>query len=101
MHIENKLKTFFMEHLHHLQVVNESHRHSVPHGSETHFRIEIVSDLFLDTKILERHRLVNSILKNEFAKIKAFSLHTATLGEWQRCHQEFEKSPGCAGGSKS
>ena len=31
----------------HLEVVNESHRHSVPDNAETHFKVVIVSENFV------------------------------------------------------
>ncbi len=82
------------------QVMNESHLHSVPKGSETHFRIEIVSDIFAHKRLLERHRLVNEALKEELAKIKACSLHTFTLDEWETRKDTMNSSPTCAGGKK-
>lgn len=42
----------------HLEVFNESHMHSVPPNSETHFKVVVVSEIFEDKKLLDRHRLV-------------------------------------------
>ena len=36
-------------------------------GSETHFKVVIVSDSFNDKPLLQRHRLVNDALKDELA----------------------------------
>jgi BolA protein len=90
----------------HLEVINESHMHSVPEGSESHFKVIVVSDEFKDKMLIARHRLINSILSDELSKdresggIHALALHTMTMEEW------FEKgkvpdSPLCAGGGKS
>tara|TARA_Y100001001_G_C7959637_1_gene292028 strand:- start:633 stop:896 length:264 start_codon:yes stop_codon:yes gene_type:complete len=35
-------------------------------GGETHFRLKVVSDVFADLSRPEAHRLVNSILSDEF-----------------------------------
>jgi BolA protein len=53
-----------------LTVVDESHLHAGHagwrEGGETHYRINIVSDAFAGKTRLERHRLVNALLQNEF-----------------------------------
>jgi BolA protein len=89
----------------HLEVVNESYMHNVPEGSESHFKVTIVCDDFKDKMLIARHRLVNSVLKDELQKnrdeggIHALALHTMTMEEW------FERgrapdSPECLGGGK-
>jgi len=89
----------------HLEVVNESFMHNVPEGSESHFKVVIVSDDFKDKMLVARHRLVNKVLQDELDKnrdeggIHALALHTMTMEEW------FEKgnapdSPECLGGGK-
>ena len=47
----------------HLEVINESHQHNVPAGSESHFKVVIVSDDFEDQSLINRHRKINSIRK--------------------------------------
>ena len=56
--------------------VSESHKgHSgYIKGEETHFEIIIISDDFENKNRLERHKLVNNCLKNEFKG----SLHSIT-----------------------
>ena len=51
----------------HLSVLNESASHNVPRGSETHFKVVVVSDGFDGVGPLERHRLVNGALAEELA----------------------------------
>ena len=51
----------------HLEVVNESGNHNVPPGSESHFKVVLVSPDFVDLKLIARHRLVNTVLKDELA----------------------------------
>ena len=42
--------------LQHLEVVNESGNHNVPAGSESHFKVVLVSDTFIDLKLIARHK---------------------------------------------
>lgn len=84
----------------HLSVVNESHLHSVPKGSQTHFKIEIVSHQFENKKLLERHRMINKILADEISQIRACSLYAFTPAEWTERKNEVLQSPTCSGGSK-
>ena len=90
----------------HLEVINESHMHNVPEGSESHFKVVIVSDAFKGKMLIARHREVNKVLQEELnqdgsaGNIHALALHTMTMEEW------FEKgnapeSPECLGGGKS
>ncbi len=89
----------------HLEVVNESHRHNVPEGSESHFKVVIVSDDFKDKMLIARHRLVNKILEDELKQeqseggIHALALHTMTMEEWFKKGNAPE-SPECLGGNK-
>ena len=40
----------------HLNVVNESYMHNVPAGSESHFKVVVVSDAFEGLRLIARHR---------------------------------------------
>ena len=85
----------------HLEVINESHMHNVPPGSESHFKVVVVSEGFRDEKLLSRHRRVNGILAEEFqGGIHALALHTMTPEEWFAKGGEAPASPECMGGSK-
>ena len=85
-----------------LEVVNESHLHSVPPGSETHFKIIIVSEHFISQSLVARHRLVYQALATYMQKpIHALALHTFTAQEWQQQQDKDLASPECRGGSKS
>ena len=46
----------------HLEVVNESGNHNVPAGSETHFKVVLVSPAFEGQRLIARHRAVNAVL---------------------------------------
>jgi len=82
-----------------LDVINESHMHNVPEGSESHFKLVIVSHEFAEKKLLGRHRMVNTLLATVLSdKIHALSMHTYTPDEWQERGGEVPTSPPCMGG---
>ena len=41
----------------------QSYMHNVPRGSETHFKVVLVSEAFDGLSLIKRHRAVNSTLK--------------------------------------
>lgn len=95
--IERKLQTLQPEFL---EVVNESHKHNVPPGSESHFKVTIVTDEFSGKMLVARHRMVNDILADELAQsIHALVLHTMTIEEWSKKKGKPSESPPCLGGS--
>jgi BolA protein len=82
----------------HLEVINESHKHNVPEGAESHFKVVIVSSAFEGKKLVARHRLLNGILAKTFSThIHALALHTMTKEEWS-ISQQAPASPPCMGG---
>lgn len=86
----------------HLDVLNESHMHNVPPGSESHFKVVLVSDAFADRRLVQRHQAVNAVLKDELAgAVHALSMETLTPAEWQARGGEIMASPACRGGSKT
>ena len=97
--IEEKLANSI--NLSHLEVINESNNHNVPEGSESHFKVILVSDDFSDKSLLQRHRVVNEILAEELQhKIHALAIHTYTVQEWSEQNNNAPMSPPCLGGSK-
>ncbi|HMT92761.1 BolA/IbaG family iron-sulfur metabolism protein [uncultured Thiothrix sp.] len=97
--IEAKLRQAFNPEI--LEVINESHLHNVPPGSESHFKVVIVSEQFIDKRLVARHRLVNQALANELAAIHALALHTLTPDEYFKRAGAIADSPLCMGGSKA
>ncbi len=86
----------------HLEVANESHMHNVPPGSESHFKVIVVSTKFEDKMLVARHRILNQLLKEELdGPVHALSLNTLTPEEWREKNGEVRKSPPCLGGSKA
>ncbi len=84
----------------HLSVENESHMHNVAPGSESHFKVTIVSDQFEGLMLIKRHRLVNAVLKDVLHTIHALALHTMTPDEWFEKGGAVADSPECLGGGK-
>ena len=78
-------------------VVNESFKHAVPKGSESHFLIQIVSNVFEEKNLLKRHRIVQAALNPVIDRIKAISLHTHTFQEHSKMDSSNLTSPNCKG----
>jgi BolA protein len=97
--IEQKLASEFDAR--YLQVENESHMHNVAPGSESHFKVTIVSDSFREQMLIKRHRMVNKVLQQEIQQIHALALHTMTPEEWQSRAGSVVDSPKCRGGGKN
>ena len=84
-----------------LTVINESYMHSVPPGSESHFKLVVVTDSFHGVPRVRRHQTVNGILKDELAgPLHALSMETLTPEEWERKGGVVRESPDCLGGGK-
>ncbi|MBI1980035.1 MAG: BolA family transcriptional regulator [Methylocystis sp.] len=72
-----------------LNVIDDSHRHA-GHGhhhpeGETHFTVEVVSALFEGKSLIERHRLVNTLLAEELAeRVHALAITAKTPKEAAR-----------------
>ncbi len=95
--IERKIESGFAPA--HLEVINESHMHNVPPGSESHFKLVIVSERFLGEGRLKRHQAVNRTLAKELGGgIHALSLLTLTPDEWRARDGHIPASPDCHGG---
>jgi BolA protein len=86
----------------HLELDNESHMHSVPPGSESHFRVVLVSEQFAGQRKVARHQAVYAALAEELAgPVHALALHTYSPAEWAERSQAGPASPPCHGGSKA
>jgi len=96
--IESKLTDAFAPQ--ELQVVNESHMHNVPPGSESHFKVTLVSEVFSGLRQVKRHQLIYAELSEELAgSVHALALHTYSPADWPGA--SVPQSPDCLGGSKS
>lgn len=94
---EQRIIALLSEHLQpvFLEVLNESNNHHVPAGSETHFKITMAAAKFRELSLVERHRLINTLLAKEFKQgLHALSLHLYTPEEQKPSPQ----SPACRDG---
>ena len=87
----------------HLEVINESYNHSVPKGSETHFKVVVVSQSFEGVSRVDRHRLVNGALADLLKDgVHALTITSRTPAEWATLTGSVvAESPPCLGGSKA
>ena len=96
--IEEKFKTHFKPR--YLEVLNESSMHNVPIGSETHFKLIVVSDIFEKQNRIERHRLIHELLASELrTQIHALTMVLKTSIEWEE-QKKVLPTPKCLGGQK-
>jgi BolA protein len=83
----------------HLTIANESGKHNVPRGSETHFNVAVVSDAFAGVGAVARHRLVHTALKAELAGgVHALSVSAKTTEEATGSGATKNVTPPCYGG---
>ena len=84
----------------HMDLVNESHMHSVPPNSETHFKLVIVSADFDGKRKVARHQQIYALVGELMQEgLHALAIHAYTPEEWASVQQAPE-SPNCMGGSK-
>lgn len=82
------------------EVTNESHKHSVPKNSETHFKLFLVSELFQGLNRVQRQRKIYDLLAEELKDgIHALTMRLLTPEEYSKEQAAFE-SPNCHGGGQ-
>ena len=83
----------------HLEVINESGQHNVPPGSESHFKVIVVSNDFDGKTPVAQHRAIYALLADELASgVHALALHTYTEKSWRASQGNAPMSPPCLGG---
>ncbi len=90
----------------HLEIENESYKHSVPAGSESHFKVFVVSPAFAGVPLLQRHRMVNDAAKGgggaAALPFHALSIQAKTPEQWAAgAGAAMQSTPNCKGGSKA
>ena len=94
--IEKKLTETFAPTF--LQIENESHMHSSGRGSESHFKVTLVTEAFNGKRNVARHQSIYQCLNAELeGGVHALALHTYTPEEWQAIGKQSPDSPRCAG----
>lgn len=81
-----------------LQIENESHLHSSGRGSESHFKVTLVTNTFNGKRSVARHQAIYQCLAKELEEsVHALALHTYTPEEWQTTGNKIPESTRCAG----
>jgi len=96
--ITNKLKNEFKPSF--LSVVDETHMHNVPSGSQSHFKVIVVSESFNGESLIKRHRMINKVLEDQLKVIHALAIHAFTPEQWAAKQDKELASPLCEGGGK-
>lgn len=92
--IENALKKNLNPEF--IEVINESNKHNVPKGAESHFKLSIVSKEFTGLTKIKRHKIVYQILSEIMNAIHALSLGLYTPEEWKLKAHISHSTPECA-----
>ncbi|BFU60292.1 MULTISPECIES: BolA family protein [Rodentibacter] len=83
---------------HFVTVENESHLHSSGKGADSHFKLVIVSDAFIDVGKVQRHQKLYQLFSDDLKNgIHALALHLYTKEEWEKRGESFPISPNCMG----
>jgi BolA family transcriptional regulator, general stress-responsive regulator len=81
-----------------LSIEDESKNHHVPENAQTHFKIIMASAHFANLTRVQRHRLINTLLKNEFdTGMHALSMFLYSPTEWEE-KKTVPQSPNCRDG---
>ena len=95
--IEAKLRAAIVP-LEELVVENESHKHAVAAGSETHFKVILVSSSFDGVARIARHRAINDALADELAgPVHALAISAKTPAQWAKARGVATRTPPCEG----
>ena len=78
-----------------LNLINESFMHNVPTGSESHFKLIVVSEVFKDLTNVKRHQLIYRTLNEIMNEIHALSIHAFDEKEYN-ANPVVIDSPNCA-----
>jgi len=84
-----------------LDVINESGKHNVAPGSETHFKVIVVAPTLSVLTAVERHQRIYGLLAAELADgVHALSIKAYSPDEWARTEPgSVGASPDCMGGT--
>ncbi|MDC1525220.1 BolA/IbaG family iron-sulfur metabolism protein [Gammaproteobacteria bacterium] len=95
--ITNKLYQAFS--IEHLALTDESFMHNVPAGTESHFKLIIVTDDFLKTPKVRRHQSIYNVLSQTMQDIHALSIQAFTIEEFN-LNPKIIHSPECSNRDK-
>jgi len=66
-----------------ITIDNESHLHSSSQNAESHFKLILVSNDFLNMSLIKRHKHIYKILNEIMPKIHALAIHAFTEEEFK------------------
>lgn len=75
-----------------VEVENESFKHSVPTGYETHFKVKIVSDSFKGMQKVKRHQEIYKLFNDEWGLKKDNKLHALSITALTREENDHQDS---------
>ena len=78
-----------------IELVNESFMHNVPRGSESHFKLVVVSNIFKNMTLIQRHKHIYSSLSEVMKNIHALSINAYDIEEF-KLNPTPPSSPDCA-----
>ena len=87
LNVSFDVKNLFLE--------NESFMHNVPPNSETHFKLVIVSNDFVELTNVKRHQAIYNALNSTMSRIHALSIQAFTINEYLK-NPVILESPDCA-----
>lgn len=73
-----------------LEIINDSNKHSVREGSETHFRVYIVSENFKNKTKVHTHQEIYKLFTNEMGEKHLNKLHSISI--YSYTPEEYEKN---------
>lgn len=94
--ILKKIKKYLIStmHINFIKIYNNSYFHHHSKTDLTHIKIIIVSNDFINQKLLDRHRLIFSKIFN-IKKIYSVTLDTYTINEWNHKKSQIKNDPKC------
>lgn len=86
----------------HLEIENESHRHSGPPDAESHFKVLVVAAAFEGMPLLARHRAVTDAVRGDSREmpVHALSISAKAPSQWA-AGAGMHATPNCRGGDGS
>ena len=78
-----------------LSITNESYMHNVSKGSESHFKVVIVSNSFQNTSKIKQHQSIYKALDDVMNSIHALSIFSFDEAEYKK-NPIIIDSPNCA-----
>ncbi|MCB0357518.1 MAG: BolA family transcriptional regulator [Bdellovibrionales bacterium] len=98
MTLSERITDKITNHLHpiYFSLENESDKHAKG-GSESHFKLLVVSTVFIGLNRVQRQRKIYQILAEELKNgVHALAQRALTPQEWEQSQQDF-KTPDCQG----